>query len=121
MFSPVDEAHTITVPQLIPRNYTCNVLAIFENVGTKVYVDSGSDISIISEAFRMSMPSLRTKPLQRPQIVPRAVTLDYLNNLGTLSTNLALGSEMFTHTVQVVMLHRLLFLVGTFCSHILLY
>ncbi|KAJ0068233.1 hypothetical protein NL108_017965 [Boleophthalmus pectinirostris] len=50
----------------------------------------------------MSIPSLRTKTLQRPQVVPKAVTGDYLDNLGTLSMNMRLGSEMFTHTVQVV-------------------
>lgn len=101
----VEEAHPQPVrqsPQTTRKTFTRNVLAIIENVATKVYVDSGSDISLISEAFRMSIPSLRTKMLQRPQVVPRAVTGDYLDNLGTISMNIRLGSEMFTHTVQVV-------------------
>ena len=97
-----EEAQTDSLQQSIHRAFTRNVLAIIENVATKVYVDSGSDISLISEAFRLSIPSLRTKVLQRPQIVPRSVTGDYLDNLGSLSMNVRLGSEMFTHTVQVV-------------------
>ncbi|MEQ2216925.1 hypothetical protein XENOCAPTIV_025699 [Xenoophorus captivus] len=39
------------------------------------------DISLISEVFRMSIPYLRTKMLQRPHVVPRAVMGDYLDNL----------------------------------------
>lgn len=97
-----EEAHITSMQQTTHKTSTCNVLAIIENVVTKVYIDSGSDVSLISEAFRMSIPSLRTKTLQQPQVVPRAVTGDYLDNLGTRSVNMRLGSEMFAHTVQVV-------------------
>lgn len=59
-----EEAQTQSVQKSPPRSFTRNVLAIIENVATKVYIDSGSDISLISEAFRLSIPSLRTKILQ---------------------------------------------------------
>lgn len=78
------------------------MISIIENIATKVFLDSGSDISLISEALRMSVPSLRTKPMQRSELLPWAVTGDYLDNLGTLPITIRLGNEMFTHIVQVV-------------------
>lgn len=85
------------------RNHpTGYVISIIENIATKVFLDSGSDISLISEAFRMSVPSLKTKPLKRSELLPRAVTGDYLDNLGTLPVTIMLGKEIFTHIVQVV-------------------
>jgi hypothetical protein len=76
-------------------------MAVIENIATKVYLDTGSDISLISEAFGMSIPSLRTKAMQHSELLPRAVTGDYLDVLGTLPINIRLGSEQFTHTVHV--------------------
>lgn len=77
-------------------------MAIIENIATKVYTDSGSDISLISKDFRMPSPSLRTKAMQRSELCPRAVTGYYLDNLGTLPITVRLGNKTFTHTVQVV-------------------
>lgn len=87
------------LPCKAPTRY---MISIIENIATKVFLDSGSDISLISEALRMSVPSLRTKPMQRSELLPRAVTGDYLDNLGTLPITIRLGNEMFTHIVQVV-------------------
>ncbi|KAF5905694.1 Glyceraldehyde-3-phosphate dehydrogenase [Clarias magur] len=90
--------------QVLPPSYktpTRYVMTIIENIATKVYLDTGSDISLISEAFRMSVPSLRTRTMQRSLLYPRAVTGDYLDNLGTLPITIRLGTETFTHTVQV--------------------
>lgn len=52
-------------------------MAIIENIATKVYTDSGSDVSLISKDFRMAILSLRTKAMQRSELCPRAVTGDY--------------------------------------------
>ena len=57
---------------------------MIENIATKVYLDTGLDISVISEAFRMSIPSLRTKAMHHSELLPRTVTGDYLDVLGTL-------------------------------------
>lgn len=94
-----DEAQQVLAPSYkTPTRY---VMTIIENIATKVYLDTGSDISLISEAFRMSIPSLRTRTMQLSLLFPRAVTGD-LDNLGTLPITIRLGTETFTHTVQVV-------------------
>ncbi len=77
-------------------------MAVFENIATKTFTDSGSDVSLISEDFSISIPSLRTKPMQSPDLFPSAVNGTYLDNLGTLPMTIRLGSEVFIHTVQVV-------------------
>lgn len=91
--------------QVLPPSHkkpTRYVMAVIENISTKIYLDRGSDISLISEDFRMSLPSLRTKAMQRSELFPRAVTGDYLDILGTLPITIRLGNDAFTHIVQVV-------------------
>ena len=89
----------ITSARKTPTRY---VMTVIENITTKVYLDTGSDISLISEAFGMSIPSLRTKAMQHSELLPRAVAGDCLDFLGTLPISIRLGSEQFTHTVHVV-------------------
>lgn len=96
-----DEAQQQVVPPSC-KTPTRYVMTVIENTAAKVYLDTGSDISLISETFRMSIPSLRTKPMQRSQLFPRSVTGDYLDDLGTLPITIRLGNEIFIHTVQVV-------------------
>lgn len=106
------------LPCKAPTRY---VISMIENIATKVFLDSGSDISLISEAFRMSVPSLRTKPMQRSELLPWAVTGDYLDNLGTLPITIRLGNEMFTHIVQVVRNITQPVILGWDCFHIMQY
>lgn len=54
-----DEAQQEVQPPL-HKNPT---MAVIENIATKGYIDSGSDISLIGEDFRMSLPSLTTKAM----------------------------------------------------------
>ena len=64
---------------------TSYVFAVIENIATTVLIDSGSKISLISEAQRMSIPSLRTKPIHKSYLSATEVTGNYLDTLGTLS------------------------------------
>lgn len=83
--------------QVLPPSHkkpTRYVMTVIENIATKVYLDTGSDISLISEDFRMSIPSLKTKHMQRSELLPRAVTGDYLDILGTLPLTIRLGHPL---------------------------
>lgn len=87
-----------------PEDYTTTsyVFAVIKNIASTVLIDSGSKISLISEAQRMSIPSLRTKPIQKSYLSATAVTGNYLDTLGMFSITIRLGDEIFCHDVQVV-------------------
>lgn len=50
----------------------------------------------------MSIPALKTKPIQKSYLSAKAATGDYLDTLGTLSITIRLDDEIFTHHVQVL-------------------
>lgn len=88
-----NEAQQQVLPPLC-RTQTRYVVTVIENIATKVYLDTGSDISLISEAF--------SNHTQRSQLFPWSVTGDNLDNLSTLTITISLCNEVFTHTVQVI-------------------
>ncbi len=62
--------------QVLPPSHkkpTDYVMAIIENIATKVFIDLGLDVSLISYDFRMS---------------------NYLDNDGTLAMTISLGNEV---------------------------
>lgn len=78
------------------------VFAIIENTAVEVFMDTGSEISLISESLRMSIPSLMRKPMQKSYILAKSVTGEYLDTLGMLTISIRLGQEVFNHSVHVV-------------------
>lgn len=87
------------VTHAIPTPY---VFAVIENIAVQAFVDTGSEISLISETLRMSVPSLMSKPIQKSFLLAKSVTGDYLDTLGMLPITIRLGEEVFSHDVQVV-------------------
>ena len=92
--SAIPENEELSTPQ--DDTTTFYVFAVIENIATTVLIDSGSKISLISEAQRMSIPSRRTKPIQKSYLSATAVTGNYLDTLGTLSITIRLGDEIFS-------------------------
>jgi len=90
---------TELVTTVTPTPY---VFAVIENIAVQAFVDTGSEISLISETMRMSIPSLMKKPIQKSFLLAKSVTGDYLDTLGMLPISIRLGEEVFTHNVQVV-------------------
>lgn len=78
------------------------VFAVVENTAVHVFLDTGSEISLISGRFRMSIPSLMKKPIQKSYLLAKSVTGEHLDTLGMLPITIRLGEEVFTHNVQVV-------------------
>ncbi len=87
---------------IIPVSPTPYVFAIIENIAIQAFIDTGSEISLISETLRMSTPSLAKKPIQKSFLLAKSVTGDYLDTLGMLPITIRLGEEVFSHDVQVV-------------------
>lgn len=85
-----------------PDRLTSYVFAVIEDAAVRAFLDTGSEISLISDSLRMSIPSLRKKPLQKSNVLAQSVTGECLDTLGTLSIAVRIGEEMFTHNVQVV-------------------
>ncbi len=90
---------TELVIPVIPTPYVC---AIIENIDIQAFVDTGSEISLISETLRMSIPSLSKRPIQKSSLLEKSVTGDYLDTLGMLPITIRLVEEVFPHDVQVV-------------------
>lgn len=84
---------TEVVTPVIPTPY---VFAVIENIAVQAFLDTGSEISLISETFRMSVPSLSKKPIQKSFLLAKYVTGDYLDTLGMLSITIRLGEEVFS-------------------------
>ncbi len=87
---------------IIPVSLTPYVFAVIENIAIQAFIDTGSEISLISETLRMSTPSLAKKPIQKSFLLAKSVTGDYLDTLGMLPITIRLGEEVFSHDVQVV-------------------
>ena len=66
------------------------------------FVDTGADISVISEDFRMSTTSLYKKPIVKQFIPLTGVTGDPLDSVGSISDNLSIAHKPLTHALQVV-------------------
>lgn len=64
---------------------------------------TGSEISLIIETLRMSIPSLKKKSIQKSFLLAKTVTVDCLDTLDMLHITVRLGEEVFSHDVQVVM------------------
>lgn len=77
---------------------TQNVLLIIEDTVVHAFIDTGADVSLISEEFRMSTPTLR----QRPLVKQTSISGDTLDSVGTLSANVTLGKRTVSHSFQVI-------------------
>ena len=75
---------------------------MIEGVEVPVLIDSGSSVSLISSDFRMSVPALRTRPLQKEYIGLYVANGQMLDTLGTIRMTLRLGSETWQHTFHVI-------------------
>ncbi|KAG1940175.1 thy-1 membrane glycoprotein [Pimephales promelas] len=78
------------------------VRGIIEGVEVQILVDSGSSVSLMSADFRMSIPSLRNRPLKKDYVSARAVNGQMLDTLGTITVTFQLGIESWQHVFHVI-------------------
>lgn len=75
------------------------VSVVIEDTVVHAFVDSGADISVISEDFGMSTSALHKEPIVKQFVPLTGVTGD---PLGSISVNLNIAHEPMTHALQVV-------------------
>ena len=78
------------------------VQGVIEGTVVPMLLDSGSSVSLISADFRMSVPTLRNRPLKKDYVSARAVNGQMLDTLGTIPVILCLGTESWQHTFHVL-------------------
>lgn len=81
---------------------TQNVSLVIEDTIVHAFIDTGADVSFISEDFRMSTPTLRQRPLVKQFIRLTSISGDTLDSVGTLSANVTLGKRTVSHSFQVI-------------------
>ncbi len=81
---------------------TQNVALVIEDIVVHAFIDTGADVSLISEDFRMSTPTLRQRPLVKQFIPLTSISGDTLDSVGTLSANVTLGKHTVSHSFQVI-------------------
>uniref|UniRef100_A0A3Q2ZZT4 Gypsy retrotransposon integrase-like protein 1 n=1 Tax=Kryptolebias marmoratus TaxID=37003 RepID=A0A3Q2ZZT4_KRYMA len=81
---------------------TSYVRGLIEGVDVAVLIDSGSNVSLISEDFKMSVPALRKRVLSTDYIFAHAVNGHLLDTLGTMALSICLGEIYVEQTVHVV-------------------
>ncbi|KAL0151982.1 hypothetical protein M9458_052700 [Cirrhinus mrigala] len=65
-------------------------------------VDSGSSVSLMSADFRMSIPTLRNRPLKKDYVSAHAVNGQMLDMLGTITVTFQLGTESWQHVFHLL-------------------
>lgn len=78
------------------------VSVVIEDTVVHAFVDTGADISVISEDFRMSTNALHKKPIGKQFVPLTGVTGDPLDSVGSITVNLSIAHKPMTHALQVV-------------------
>lgn len=78
------------------------VKGVIEGVEVRMLVDSGSSVSLMSADFRMSIPTLRNRPLRKDYVSAHAVNGQMLDTLGTITVTFQLGTESWQHVFHVL-------------------
>ena len=81
---------------------TSYIRGLIENVDVAILIDSGSNVSLISEAFKMSIPALRKRVLCTNYMFAHAVNGQVLDTLGTMTITVSLGEIFVEQIVHVV-------------------
>lgn len=94
---------------------------VIEDTVVHAFIDTGADIPVISEDFRMTTPALHKKPIVKQFIPLTGVTGDPLDSVGYISVNLSIAHKTMTHTASSQKLYyfRLGFPDGQwhYCEH----
>ena len=117
MHSSCDSSHpSPTIAPAPPKPFAS---ILIEGTPVLALLDTGSDISIVSDDFRMQVPSLRKKPVTKQFLNTQSVTGQRMDTLGTIPITITVGSFTTSHVVQVVRGVNRQFLLGWdfFCSH----
>ena len=114
-----DSSHSLPSSTITPAPPKPFASILVEGTPVLALLDTGSDISIISDDFRMQVPSLRKKPITKQFLNTQSVTGQRMDTLGTIPITLTIGSFTTSLTVQVVRGVNRQFLLGWdfFCSH----
>lgn len=78
------------------------VKGVVEGVEVRMLVDSGSSVSLMSADFRMSIPTLRNRPLRKHYVSAHAVNGQMLDTLGTITVTFQLGTESWQQVFHVL-------------------
>lgn len=78
------------------------VSVVIEDTVVHAFIDTGADISVVSEDFRKATASLYKRPVMQQFIPLTGVTGDPLDSIGSISVNLSIAHQAMTHTLQVV-------------------
>lgn len=78
------------------------VKGVIEGMEVQMLVDSGSSVSLMSADFRMSIPTLRNRPLRKDYVSAHAVNGQMLDTLGTITVTFQLGTESWQHVFHVL-------------------
>lgn len=81
---------------------TAYVKGLVEGADVNVLMDPGSNVSLISEEFRMSLPALRKRVLSVRYTFARTVNGQLFDTLGTVTLPIWLGEGYWEQTVHVV-------------------
>ena len=61
---------------------------VLEDVTLDAFLDTGSDISIISEELRQKLPTLKKRPIKKSYLLARSVTGESIDSLGSIVTSI---------------------------------
>lgn len=78
------------------------VSVVIEDTVVHAFVDTGADISVVSEDFRQATASLCKRPIMKQYVPLTGVTGDPLDSIGSISVNVSIAHQPMTHTLQVV-------------------
>ncbi|KAI8499504.1 hypothetical protein Bbelb_225550 [Branchiostoma belcheri] len=81
---------------------TAHTTAVLDGHATRILIDTGSAISLISETLRDTIPSLRQSQLKPSFTTAKSVTGEPLDVLGVLDIHIRIGNYDTCHPVHIV-------------------
>lgn len=92
----------MTVCSVSVSEPTAYVKGLVQDVDVSVLIDSGSNVSLISEEFKMSIPTLCKRVLNTQYMFARAVNGQLLDTLVIVTLPIELGGRSYLQDVHVV-------------------
>ncbi|KAK7895748.1 hypothetical protein WMY93_021073 [Mugilogobius chulae] len=81
---------------------TSYIRGSIEGVDVAILIDSGSNVSLINEEFKMSVPALRKRVLSSDYVLAHTVNGQLLDTLGSMTVSMCLGGKYVEQKVHVV-------------------
>ncbi|KAJ8037827.1 hypothetical protein HOLleu_18745 [Holothuria leucospilota] len=78
------------------------IRVLLENTPVDAFIDTGSDLTIMSEQLRNHIPSLIRQAYQPPYFLAKSVTGENIDSVGTVRATLSIGSQLCKNDFHVV-------------------